>query len=41
MQPDGVKRLKQLEAANTRLKKLEAERDLDIEIMKKIAAKKW
>jgi putative transposase len=41
MQADDVRRLKQLEAENTRLKKLVAERDLEIEIMKEIAAKKW
>lgn len=36
-----TKRLKQLELENTRLKKLVAERDLEIEVMKEIAAKKW
>ena len=36
-----VKRLKTLESENTRLKKLVAERDLEIEVMKEIAAKKW
>ena len=36
-----VKRLKSLEAENARLKKLVAERDLEIEVMKEIAAKKW
>jgi transposase-like protein len=36
-----VRRLKQLEGENARLKKLVAERDLEIEIMKEIAAKKW
>lgn len=36
-----VKRLKQLELENNRLKKLLAERDLDIEILKEINAKKW
>ena len=40
-QPDDVRRLKQLEQENTRLKKLVAERDLEIEVMKEIAAKKW
>jgi len=38
---DDVKRLKQLEQENSRLKKLVVERDLEIEVMKKIAAKKW
>jgi putative transposase len=38
---DDVRRLKALEAENARLKKLVAERDLEIEVMKEIAAKKW
>jgi len=38
---DDVKRLKQLEQENSRLKKLVVERDLEIEVMKEIAAKKW
>ena len=36
-----VKRLRQLEHENGRLKKLVAERDLEIEVMKEVAAKKW
>ena len=40
-QADDVRRLKQLETENARLKKLVAERDLEIEVMKEIAAKKW
>ena len=36
-----VKRLRQIESENARLKKLLAERDLEIELMKEIAAKKW
>ena len=36
-----VRRLKALETENARLKKLVAERDLEIEVMKEIAAKKW
>ena len=40
-QADDVKRLRQLESENARLKKLVAERDLEIEVMKEIAAKKW
>lgn len=40
-QPDDVRRLKQLESENARLKKLVAERDLEIEVMKEVAAKKW
>ena len=41
LQADDVRRLKQLEAENARLKKLVAERDLEIEVMKEINAKKW
>ena len=40
-QADDVRRLKQLEAENARLKKLVAERDLEIEVMKEVAAKNW
>ena len=36
-----VKRLKELEKENIRLKKLLAERDLSIEVLKEINAKKW
>jgi putative transposase len=36
-----VKRLRALEAENARLKKVLAERVLDIEILKDVAAKKW
>jgi putative transposase len=36
-----TKKLKALEAENGRLKKLVGERDLEIEVMKEIAAKKW
>jgi len=41
LEASDVKRLKQLEAENARLKKLVAERDLEIEVMKEINAKKW
>lgn len=41
METNDVKRLKELESENGRLKKLLAERDLAIEVMKEIAAKKW
>jgi putative transposase len=41
MAGDEMKRLKALEAENGRLKKLVAERDLEIEIMKEISVKKW
>ncbi len=36
-----VKRLRQLEKENAKLKKLVAERDLEIDVMKEVAAKKW
>ena len=36
-----VKRLRQLEAENSRLKKVLAERVMDIEILKEVNAKKW
>jgi putative transposase len=41
MNADDVKKLRQLEQENARLKKLLAERDLEIEVVKEIAAKKW
>ncbi len=36
-----VKRLPQLEQENAKLKKLVAERDLEIDVMKEVARKKW
>jgi len=36
-----IKRLRQLEQENARLKKIVADRDLEIDVMKEIAAKKW
>ena len=36
-----AKRLKGLEAENARLKKLLVERDLEVEVMKEIAGRKW
>ena len=41
MVSNDVKRLKALESENARLKKMVAERDLAIDVMKEIAAKKW
>lgn len=41
MDGTDIKRLKLLESENARLKKLVVERDLEIEVMKEIAAKKW
>ena len=38
--PEAV-RLRELERENARLKKVLAERDLEIEVMKEVAAKKW
>lgn len=38
---DEVKRLKGLEQENARLRKLLVDRDLEIEVMKEINAKKW
>ena len=36
-----VRRLRQLEQENGKLKKLLAERDLEIDVMREVAAKKW
>ena len=41
MGADEMKRLKSLETENARLKKIVAERDLELEVMKEIAAKNW
>lgn len=41
LEPTDVKRLRQLEQENSRLKKLVAERDLELEVMKEITRKKW
>ena len=41
MEIPDARRLKELELENARLKRLVAERDLAIEVMKEIAAKKW
>ena len=41
MEPSDATALKQMEQENARLKKLLAERDLEIEVMKEVAAKKW
>ena len=41
LEPADVKRLRQLEQENGRLKRLVAERDLDIEVLKEITRKKW
>jgi putative transposase len=36
-----ARRLRELERENARLKKMVVDRDLEIEVMKEIAAKKW
>jgi putative transposase len=41
LEPADVKRLRYLEQENGRLKKIVAERDLEIEVMKEIARKNW
>jgi putative transposase len=41
MSADDAKRLKALESENAKLKKMLADRLLEIEVMKEIAAKKW
>lgn len=41
MDANEVKRLRELEHENARLKKLLAERDLELDVMKEIATKKW
>ena len=41
VEPSAGMRLKDLERENARLTKLLAERDLEIEVMKEITAKKW
>lgn len=41
LEPADVKRLRQLKQENAKLKKLLAERDLEIDVMREVAAKKW
>ena len=41
MEPNQDSELKRIMQENARLKKIVAERDLEIEVMKEIAAKKW
>ena len=41
LEPADIKRLRALEAENAKLKKLVAERDLEIDVMKEINRKKW
>ena len=41
MDASEVKEYRQLQQENTRLKRLLAERDLEIDVMKEVLAKKW
>ena len=41
LQTSDVKRLREVERENARLKRLLAERDLDIDILREVASKNW
>ena len=41
LEPSDLKRLRQLETENGRLKKMVADRDLEIDVLKEITRKKW
>ena len=41
LEPADIKRLRQLEQENGRLKKMVADRDLEIDVLKEITRKKW
>ena len=41
MEVSDVRKLKQLEVENNRLKRLLAERDLEVDALKEVVAKKW
>ena len=41
MEASEVKEYRQLQQENARLKRLLAERDLEIDVMKEVSAKKW
>ena len=41
LEPADVKRLRQLEHENQRLKKMVADRDLELDVLKEITRKKW
>ena len=41
LEPPDVKRLRQLEQENGRLKKMVADRELEIDVLKEITRKKW
>ena len=41
LEPADVKRRRQLEHENSRLKKMVADRDLELDVLKEITRKKW
>lgn len=41
MEVSGARKLKELEGENSRLKRLLAERDIEIDAMKELLSKKW
>ena len=41
LEPADVKRLRQLETENGRLKKMVADRELEIDVLKEVSRKKW
>ena len=41
LEPADVKRLRQLEQENGRLKKILADRDLELDVLKEISRQKW
>jgi transposase len=41
LEPADIKRLRQLEHENDRLKRLVADRDLELQVLKEISRKKW
>ena len=41
LDPADIKRLRALEAENAKLKRLLAERDLEIDVMKEVSRRKW
>ncbi len=41
LKADGVKRLKSLEAENARLKRITADKDLEIDALREISRAKW
>ena len=41
LEPVDVKRLRQLETENGRLKKMVADRELELDVLKEITRKKW